>query len=1155
MPSKSSHFSLSHESGGFHCKHESKLKNNSCVSPKCIVTSSPLPSSQPVPWKELASFLKVSSGAAIPGVSKDSSDNLGTITEEVGASLLDQISESSQYQVVADTGALKDFFKNLPAINSSQTSVAWNKKIQDSINQLPSTQKSSISGSQFSHLFLLSNLICAHSKQYRTFDDGKDVLLIGGDLLISKTGELSSESIRNSFDIRADKSKSILSSSTPTDDSLTIQKIKYKCKVLQEHSRECGCWTPRLHVYLSNSHRCSEVCSVNNFKGTANSLAHISSNCTKIYTTANMTGKSRGKTRSRKATRPQKLSNKKVSKAGKTPKMNASVQDEHIRNKKLNSVVSSHQNDEPESELLGEGECESLPTIMSTLSGDVEYIVLDDDTLNLSASVGETVSPDTLKSKINHIYEVIDEKPDICNTEVKSSHVKEVKKRLNTSDRRVLGTCSQSTGSQAFSPVVDEKSNDEKSRNKSDDKASSSLAGVCTNRCPSIKDIFGDVSIKEEPVEDIKNDMTVEDFSKEISKLSDANSNLSNSNGVQKQEPVNDGYDETTSNGLFARLIKEETIVADEIDINTHSSDDSLGPLQIDEDRYLPSLEDTSMSVMKDVNEFNLPCVNIISPFKIKIFFGGPNRESIQFPADQSESSTSNTSSLYKTSSETKRNGVTTSKKYKRSPKKAGNLGSENDINVIAATAAAQTIQSLTCIYCNTACPNGDALAKHFENHQKEGLIICYFCQKSFGDKTGMKRHMRTHTGEKPYQCKVCGKRFSLPGNFKKHRDIHEDRRTEPCSICGKTFRRKEHLKYHMRTHTGEKPYLCSECGTSFTARYSLQIHMNIHLGKKPYVCSYCNKAFSDKSTMRKHVRVHTGEKPFRCQECKRCFGESGTLAAHLATHRSDRPFKCNKCELRFKTTGRLRQHEKVHSGEKQFACKFCGRKFLQKYNMTMHERIHTGEKPYTCYHCQRSFRSRSCLAKHVVLHGGDDERRFRCDHCSSQFYRKAHLRRHIDMHLGIKNYECNACLKKFCTRGTLKSHIKTFHSHGARRFPCNWCGRVFKRKIYVSTHVCVKNRIKSENGEQETSSRSPDFNPEEVVLNQDNSSDSEGSSVDVKSEPEDEVMEDGVDDDGDKDNDDNKEEDEKESVVGEESLLNWNNDHQALTVIDTSKY
>ncbi|XP_045134339.1 zinc finger protein 16-like [Portunus trituberculatus] len=921
-----------------------------------------------------------------------------------------------------------------------------------------------------------------------------EILLIGRDLVISKSGgshvvsKYSGQNTENN------------TSALPflfSSNSLTIQKIEYKCKVLQEHCKECECDTPRLHVYLIRGHKCSGACNLSEpFQCSFSEHLRPSTKSSDLSLltpkVTEMTGKMKAKCRTKK-TNSFKFSNNMIKVE---PSSDDALMSDSLPQAKKKLSMADREKQEPESELLGEAECVWLPTIMSTLSGDVEYVVLDDDALNLGTAE-RPASPQSLKSKINNIFEDIDEKPVIQNINVTPPTTKPTRTRLPLLRRLSeinLKAASTHAATRDTVPPTGEATPTQKASEESsvDDPASSSLAEVCTNHCPSIKDIFGDISVKEEPLDDVKQDMSVDDFSKEIMKGSSKESNVATVNFVQKKEAGDDEAAEEekgSGKGLFAKLIKEESNTnGEEGNTDGHNSDDSLGPLQIDE-KYSPSSEDAGLALAKEVVELNMPSVNIISPFKIKILLGSPNRETQQVQVDPTpQAGTALVGKVVEVN-----NVMLTPKNLQpSSDHTAGGDEAESTGKTL------DGIKSLTCIYCHTSCPNAQALARHFENHQKDGLIICYFCQKSFGDKTGMKRHMRTHTGEKPYQCKICGKRFSLPGNFKKHRDIHEDKRTEPCGVCGKTFRRKEHLKYHMRTHTGEKPFSCSECGTCFTARYSLQIHMNIHLGKKPYKCTYCNKAFSDKSTMRKHVRVHTGERPFRCQECWRCFGESGTLAAHMATHRNERPYACDKCDLRFKTTGGLRQHEKVHTGEKQYACKFCGMKFLQKYNMAMHERIHTGEKPYTCSHCQRSFRSRSCLSKHVVLHGGEDERRFGCDHCNSRFYRKAHLRRHIDMHLGIKNYECEHCKKKFCTRGTLRSHCKTFHSNGARRFPCSNCGRVFKRKVYVNTHLCANTAYKAVNRDGEKISETSS----QGMFHE--STDSEDLAFEVKSEPED---------------------------------------------------
>ncbi|CAL4146926.1 unnamed protein product, partial [Meganyctiphanes norvegica] len=904
----------------------------------------------------------------------------------------------------------------------------------------------------YGRILVATNVVCP-PKEIPKSD--KSSLLIGGDLLIEKTSE------KKVNDIKYDKPIPL-----EIPNSITIEKIAFNCSVLKDHSAVCNCSTPRLHVYLTSSHRCNISCNQD-----------ISNQ------NINMSGIIKSKTKSRKSCIPQKMIRRKTL----AKSLNKDLEMNHLKITQVESIrefniASEDEDDGPKSELLLQ-DCSNLPSML-------EYVIVNDESLNLKRNGHDVnISSGKFTSKIDNILDNMDGKSKPIASDSKTTF----KVAKSTNKKMPMVQIPMSTTNSKVNQVYTD-TNISSMTKDSPSTSQSSLDFAVTNHRPSLKDIFGDVDIKEEPADSVVDDMSIDDFKRELSKINKLPLLPDETTKSKaKNKHIAGELNESFSTGLFAQLIKEEV---DDIE----DSDNSLGPLQIDEGEPTPVPADSQTLDSSNINrttELHMPSVNIISPYKIKIVLGSPKHEAGILRQDiKPVEDVANTLKIIKTAE---------MKKEKQVQKTVGENESEMSSS-FNAKVIADIPQELKCKYCLTECKSFEELANHLDNHQKDGLIICYFCQKSFGDKTGMKRHMRTHTGEKPYQCKVCGKCFSLPGNFKKHRDIHEDRRTEPCEVCGKTFRRKEHLKYHMRTHTGEKPYKCTECGSSFTARYSLQIHMNIHLGKKPYKCTYCNKAFSDKSTMRKHVRVHTGEKPFHCEQCGRSFGESGTLAAHMATHSNDRPYKCEKCELTFKTTGGLRQHEKVHTGEKQFACKFCGMKFLQKYNMTMHERIHTGEKPYSCQECDRSFRSRSCLAKHVVLHGGDEERRYECEQCSSRFYRKAHLKRHIDMHNGVKNYQCKICSKKFCTRGTLKNHLKTFHSQGARKFPCNWCGRVFKRKIYVTTHECAKRKldIKSEdiNEKPESSNtQSLEYNDDD---DDDDSINSDDSSIEVKSEPND---------------------------------------------------
>merc|ERR1712039_643849 len=65
-------------------------------------------------------------------------------------------------------------------------------------------------------------------------------------------------------------------------------------------------------------------------------------------------------------------------------------------------------------------------------------------------------------------------------------------------------------------------------------------------------------------------------------------------------------------------------------------------------------------------------------------------------------------------------------------------------------------------------------------------------------------------------------------------------------------------------------------------------------------------------------------------------------------------------------------------------------------------------------------------------------------------------LDQHIKRVLGIKDFECKECGKKFVTKGNLTQHYRT-HS-GEKPFKCKHpkcgCGRAFSQKQQVDRHI-----------------------------------------------------------------------------------------------------
>ena len=60
-------------------------------------------------------------------------------------------------------------------------------------------------------------------------------------------------------------------------------------------------------------------------------------------------------------------------------------------------------------------------------------------------------------------------------------------------------------------------------------------------------------------------------------------------------------------------------------------------------------------------------------------------------------------------------------------------------------------------------------------------------------------------------------------------------------------------------------------------------------------------------------------------------------------------------------------------------------------------------------------------------------------------------------VHLGLKDYQCDSCPKKFGQSGQLKRHIEEVH-RGQRNHICDTCGDSFSQASSLRTHVKSKN-------------------------------------------------------------------------------------------------
>ena len=103
------------------------------------------------------------------------------------------------------------------------------------------------------------------------------------------------------------------------------------------------------------------------------------------------------------------------------------------------------------------------------------------------------------------------------------------------------------------------------------------------------------------------------------------------------------------------------------------------------------------------------------------------------------------------------------------------------------------------------------------------------------------------------------------------------------------------------------------------------------------------------------------------------------------------------------------------------------------------------GIKDFICNQCGKRFFTRKSLKNHLTsVHGS--EKAFKCNHCDMAFALKGPLKRHIkNVHEGIKKFRCSHCDRPFSEKGNLNQHIRTVH-----KIPCG------KKKLEEYTRPAI---------------------------------------------------------------------------------------------------
>ncbi|NXY76238.1 ZN142 protein, partial [Glareola pratincola] len=358
------------------------------------------------------------------------------------------------------------------------------------------------------------------------------------------------------------------------------------------------------------------------------------------------------------------------------------------------------------------------------------------------------------------------------------------------------------------------------------------------------------------------------------------------------------------------------------------------------------------------------------------------------------------------------------------------------------------------CRYCEFSTTRRYRLEAHQSLHTGVGRIACGICSQTFGTNSKLRIHrLRVHEKTPTHFCPLCDYSSYLQNDITRHvNSCHRGELNFGCSCCEARFSSETALKQHvLRRHEEKVSYGCPRCGFVCHSEATLKCHVQ---KQHPHLeCSTCKETFATREALEEHKTQHFSH---RCELCSFAAKERQQLVRHyMESHEpatpQDKPLQCPFCDFTCCHQLVFDQHMKGHGGTRVYKCSDCEYTTKNRQKITWHIRIHTGEKPYKCHLCKYACADPSRLKYHMRIH--KEERKYLCPDCGYKCKWVNQLKYHMTKHTGLKPYRCDECEYRTNRADALRVHKETRHRE-ARSFICEQCGKAFKTRFLLKTHL-----------------------------------------------------------------------------------------------------
>ncbi|NWS44863.1 ZN142 protein, partial [Probosciger aterrimus] len=358
------------------------------------------------------------------------------------------------------------------------------------------------------------------------------------------------------------------------------------------------------------------------------------------------------------------------------------------------------------------------------------------------------------------------------------------------------------------------------------------------------------------------------------------------------------------------------------------------------------------------------------------------------------------------------------------------------------------------CRYCEFSTTRRYRLEAHQSLHTGVGRIACGTCSQTFGTNSKLRIHrLRVHEKTPTHFCPLCDYSSYLQNDITRHvNSCHCGELNFGCSRCEARFSSETALKQHvLRRHEEKVSHGCPRCGFMCHSEATLKCHVQ---KQHPHLeCSTCKETFTTREALEEHKTQHFSH---RCELCSFAAKERQQLVRHyMESHEpaapQDKPLRCPFCDFACRHQLVFDQHMKGHGGTRVYKCSDCEYTTKNRQKITWHIRIHTGEKPYKCHLCKYACADPSRLKYHMRIH--KEERKYLCPDCGYKCKWVNQLKYHMTKHTGLKPYHCDECEYRTNRADALRVHKETRHQE-ARSFICEQCGKAFKTRFLLKTHL-----------------------------------------------------------------------------------------------------